>query len=299
VSKIIFVCGPTCSGKSGLAIRLAKHLDGVVINADSAQLYNALHILTASPTLEDKHAVPHLLYNFLFLTDRCSVVRYLSFAANTILTTLSEGRVPIVVGGSGLYISSLLFGIHNLPEISPEIRAEARSQIRQLGSVSIYEKLRSVDPTFAAKISPSDTYRLSRGYEVFLETGKGMSSFLQSSRFNPLEKCERRLLVLSPSRDALDAACSARFDAMLSRGVLEEVKPIVGGPLQFFAQSIIGFRELVRYLSGDLNLSSASELAKLRTRQYAKRQMTWFCNQIKDCKRVSRLDFDEILKWAS
>lgn len=300
VSKVLFVCGPTCSGKSTIASRLAERLDGSVINADSSQLYDALHILTASPTLKDKNSAPHLLYNFLSLSDRCSVARYLNLATSAIFSTLSEGRVPIVVGGSGLYISSLLFGIHNLPEISAEIRAEARNQIMQLGSESIYKKLLSFDSAFAARISPFDTYRLSRGYEVFLQTGKTMSSFLQQARFNPLEKYERRLLVLSPSRDVLNEACSARFDTMLFKGALEEVRAIFGSPLEPFAQSVIGFKELARYLSGELDLNSASELAKLRTRQYAKRQMTWFSNQIKECKRVYfEPDFDELLAWAS
>lgn len=290
--KILFICGPTCSGKSSIAVRIASETGRSIVNADSVQMYDCLPILSASPSAADKAIVPHMLYNFLQFDQKFSVARYLQIASKLI-----EGlqHMPVVVGGSGLYISALLFGIHHIPEVSSEIRAAAELEIASIGAAALHARLLEVDPKFAKSISPFDSYRVRRCYEVFLQTGRAMSSFLQGERLDLLAQYQKQVVVLLPERQALYRACDTRFDSMLANGALEEVESELGKA----PSSIIGFQELSEYILGTKSLEEASQLAKLRTRQYAKRQCTWFKNQLQKPLTVSFNDFSSLKQIAS
>ncbi len=280
---VIIICGPTASGKSSFAISIADSIGGVIINADSAQLYKNLTILTASPSFLDKEKVGHLLYNFLNLQENFSVASYLIKATKTIEEAIDNSKIPIVVGGSGLYISTLLKGIHELPVISPGVLGKINTYVQKLGIESLYKKLVDIDPVFASKVKPQDSYRIARGYGIFLQSGQNFSSFLNKSVWNPLEKYKKKVILLQPERSFLYKMVNDRFDAMINSGAIEEVKTIMNLKDENSirrSMRVIGFREIFNYLKGTIEYKDAIDLAKQNSRNYAKRQITWFSNKL-------------------
>lgn len=282
MGRIITVAGPTASGKSALALDLARAFDGVVINADSMQVYRELRILTARPTPEEEAAAPHRLYGVLSAAEPCSAGRWRAWAVTEIAAACATGSVPVVVGGTGLYLKALLEGLAPIPDTPAEVRERVRSRLREQGAAALFAELAERDPPTAERISPSDTQRLLRGLEVLEATGEPLSVWQRRSPRADAREIRALALVLAPPREAVYAACDARFDRMLEAGALDEVARLAAMrlPPDLPAMRAVGVRELLRHVAGEIGLSQARELAQRSTRQYAKRQMTWLRHQV-------------------
>lgn len=275
--KAILIAGPTASGKSAAALTLAERLNGTVINADSMQVYRELTLLTARPTPVEEARVPHRLYGIIPAARSYSVGNWLEDAARAIAEAEREERVPILVGGTGLYFKALLEGLAPIPDIPPEIRQAWRAQAEELGAEGLHRELAARDPAMAAKLRPSDTQRLVRALEVIDATGVSLAEW-QGGTASPVLLPEATLrLLIAPEREVLYAAIDARFDAMIAEGAIEEVRALVAQRLDpgLPAMRAHGVRELVAYLAGACSLEEAIVNAKTESRRYAKRQMTW------------------------
>lgn len=282
--KTILIAGPTASGKSAAALTLAEQLRGIVINADSMQVYRELAILTARPEQADMKRVPHRLYGIVGAEEAYSVGRWLEDAARAIREAQDEGRVPILVGGTGLYFKALIEGLAPVPDVPPEIRKAWRERAEKLGAEGLYRELSARDPAMAARLRPSDPQRLVRALEVIDATSISLSEW-QSAGVAPVLAPETVLkLVIAPEREAVYAAIDARFAAMIEEGALEEVRALLALGLDpsLPAMRAQGVRELASYLSGESSLEAAIAKAKTETRRYAKRQMTWLRRFMKD-----------------
>ena len=294
--KIVVIAGPTASGKSGLALACAREFGGTIINADSMQVYRELHILTARPSVADEAALPHRLYGVMSAAERCSAGRWAGFAADTIAEARSAGRLPIVVGGTGLYIKALMAGLSAMPPIPSGARDDAMARHARLGAAAFHAELAAVDPVAARRLRPSDTQRVTRAYEVWLATGRTLSDWQNEPAVPPVADAAFFTIVIEPPRNVLNAACDARFDAMLANGALEEVRALATLKLDpaLPAMKALGVPELLRHLAGEISLTETSKAAKLATRHFAKRQSTWFRTQIDPSERVNE-QFSESL----
>lgn len=275
--RVILIAGPTASGKSGFALRLAEEIGGTVINADSMQVYRELSIITARPTAEEVARVPHRLYGFVPSEEAYSVGRYLQDAAQAIAEVRAEGRVPIVVGGTGLYFKALLDGLSPLPAIEPEIRTRLRARAEEEGAPALHAELSRRDPESALRLMPMDKQRIVRALEVLESTGRPLGDWQKLPGTPVVREDEAVRLLLVADREALMAKIDARFDAMLAAGALEEVAAFMSLGLseELPAVRAHGVRPLMAYLRGDIPLETAAEGSKAETRQYAKRQLTW------------------------
>jgi tRNA dimethylallyltransferase len=284
VRNIILIAGPTASGKSATALALAERLRGTVINADSMQVYRELVVLTARPSAADRHRAPHRLYGTVPASESYSVGRWLEDAARAIAEAEGEGSVPIVAGGTGLYFKALLEGLAPVPEIPPEIRQAWRERAETMGTEALWRELEERDPAMAARLKPSDPQRLVRALEVIDATGVSLAEW-QGGAAAPLLAADTvRRFVIAPERDALYAAIDARFDAMLARGAVEEVRALLALGLDpaLPAMRAHGVRELAAYVEGACSLEEAIAKAKTESRRYAKRQMTWLRRFMQD-----------------
>jgi tRNA dimethylallyltransferase len=284
VQSAILIAGPTASGKSAAALALAERLGSTVINADSMQVYRELAVLTARPTREDEARAPHRLYGTVPAGEAYSVGRWLEDAARAIEEATSGGRVPILVGGTGLYFKALLEGLAPVPDIPREIRAAWRERAEALGAEGLYRELAARDPAMASRLKPSDAQRLVRALEVIDATGISLGEW-QGGNASPLLPAEAvAKLVIAPEREALYAAIDARFDAMFAAGALEEVRALAALGLDpgLPAMRAHGVRELAAHLGGACSLEEAVVKAKTETRRYAKRQMTWLRRFMQD-----------------
>jgi tRNA dimethylallyltransferase len=280
--KIVIVAGPTASGKSALALELAEKKNGVIINADSQQVYAELRILTARPSAEEEARVPHRLYGVLPASEACSAGKWLKLAKMEIDWALGEKKTPIVTGGTGLYIMALMQGIAEIPGIPPEVRAQARSDLEAMGAAAFYERLQAVDPAASAKIRASDPQRMTRAYEVWLGTGKPISWWHGQKNLAFYAQESFEVIKVEVETEELYRRCDARFDAMLKAGAVEEVRGLLALNLSLDlpGMRIIGVPELSASIKGEISLEEAGEKAKQATRNYAKRQATWFRNQL-------------------
>ncbi len=282
LKNAVLIAGPTASGKSALALELAAQTDGVIINADSMQVYRNLRIITARPSEEEMLRAPHLLYGHIDAAEIYSAGRWLREAEQTIATAREAGRLAIVIGGTGLYFSALLKGLSAVPEVS----AEVRQQIRDLGEKNSNEVLHAMllarDPRTAAEIRVSDRQRILRALEVIEATGRGLAEWRAEPGVPVLNTGMYRAIFLATDRDALGKRVDARFDAMLEAGALDEVKRLKARNLdpRMPAMKAHGVPWLIRYLDGEISLEEAAAQGKRNTRQYAKRQETWFRNQL-------------------
>jgi tRNA dimethylallyltransferase len=275
--RAILIAGPTASGKSALALALAERCSGVVINADSTQVYRELRILSARPSPEEEARVPHALYGFIPACEAYSAGRYLTDAARAIAAARAAGRIPVVVGGTGLYFKALLEGLSPIPTVPEAIRARWRAEARRLGAAVLHQLLIERDPRMAARLRPTDPQRLVRALEVLEATGRSLADWQQIPG-EPLLSAETAIrLVVSPDRTELYRRCDTRFDAMLERGALEEVAALRALALDptLPAMTALGVVPLLAHLAGDLTLDAAVAQAKAETRRYAKRQLTW------------------------
>ena len=277
---VIVIAGPTASGKSALALELAAAFDGTIINADSQQIYRDLAVLSAQPDAAAMARVPHRLYGYLDAAERGSVARWRALAMAEIAAAQYAGRLPLVVGGTGLYLRALQHGLAAVPPIPPASREAAAELYRVLGGEGFRERLASLDPDAAARLPAGDRQRLVRAYEVVCATGVSIGAW--QARSSAVAPYRFASLLLMPPRDALYAACNARFDEMLRAGGLAEAAALMARGLapDLPAMKAVGLPELLRHLRGETTLEAATLLAQRATRRYAKRQMTWFRHQM-------------------
>jgi tRNA dimethylallyltransferase len=278
--SVIVVTGPTASGKSALALALAEQRNGTVINADAMQTYDAFPILTAQPTAEERARAPHTLYGVLPLSEALTAARWGDLAAAQIAESRNAGRLPILCGGSGLYLRTLMQGISAIPEVSEKVRAEANQDWQAMGADAFRARLAERDPAIVARLKPGDRQRHVRAWEVLVASGKPLSHW-QAVQGKPAPWTFGTIL-LAPDRTWLRERIETRFDAMLKGNVLAEVRSIFDRQPDptWPGLKAHGAPELFRYFRGELELAEARRVAIDHTRQYAKRQMTWFRHQM-------------------
>lgn len=281
-NRVIVIAGPTASGKSALAVDVAKFVGGVVVNCDSMQVYKGMPVISACPTPTERADVEHLLFEIYEPSFHGNVVDWLELATHTIKQVWQEGRVPVVVGGTGLYIDNLINGTTPIPETSLKVREHVAQLLQEKGSGFVYQKLKEVDSESAAWLSPNDTTRVRRAYEVWLDTGIKLSEWHQNPMIKKLPEARFFVIKICPAAEELDMRCYQRFDKMMESGALDEVKKLKEQnlPENLPAMKALGVPELMQYLKGKCTLAEAVEDAKLHTRQYAKRQRTWFKNKL-------------------
>ena len=274
----VLIAGPTASGKSRLAMEIAAQIGGVIVNADSMQVYSVLRILTARPGEADEAAVPHRLFGHVDPSSAYSVAQWV----RDVREVDTESRPCVFVGGTGLYFRALTQGLSEMPDIPASIRDEWRGALREEGAEALHRQLKERDPIAAERLRPGDGQRIVRALEVFDVSGRSIIDW-QGDRSVPIIDADRaRKIVLQPDRDRLRANIDRRFDQMIEAGALDEVRDILAMELSptLPAMKAIGVRELGDVLGGRSQLSAAIERAKAATRQYAKRQDTWFRNQL-------------------
>ena len=289
---VILIAGPTSSGKSALALALAETFGGVIINADSMQVYRQLEILTARPSAADQARVPHRLYGSLGANDPCSAGRWREMALAEIGAARKAHMLPILVGGTGLYFRALTEGLAPTPRIPPELRVKSSGLYERLGGRRFRAALAKRDPVMAERLSAADRQRLTRAWEVIEATGTSLAEWQSLPlRGAPFEDPFAKLL-LAPPRQWLYARCDARFAAMVEGGALAEVEALLGLGLEADVplMKAVGVRELARHLEGKITLEEAVAAGQRSTRRYAKRQMTWFRNQMADAHMIEAQD---------
>ncbi|MBQ2695964.1 MAG: tRNA (adenosine(37)-N6)-dimethylallyltransferase MiaA [Clostridia bacterium] len=278
MSQILVVAGPTASGKTGLAIRLAKEYGGEVISADSMQIYQHMNIASAKPTVEEMEGIPHHLLDFVSPFSPFSVADYVKLAKEKIEEITKRGNLPILCGGTGLYISSLVDNIEfTEAETDFSVRNRLIQEAEEKGIVPLYERLQGIDPEAAEKIHPNNQKRVIRALEIFETTGLTLSQQNARSRLNP-PSFTAYMLALCPPREVLYQRIDMRVDAMERQGLFEETKALQAMGLQRDMQSMqgIGYKEAFDYLAGKVSREECLEEIKKATRHYAKRQLTWF-----------------------
>jgi len=273
----ILIAGPTASGKSALALRLAGETRGVILNADSMQVYEELRILSARPKAEELAQVPHRLYGHVPMREGYSVGRFVREAEDAIFKVQAEGLRPIVVGGTGLYFKALLEGLSPIPAIPPEIRQHWRREADRIGPGKLHRHLAELDALTASRLSPTDPQRIVRALEVLEATGRPLSEWQAEPGRPVLRPDETVRLVVMPQRVVLHQRSEARFDRMMAEGALEEAERIAALDLDpaLPGMRALGLRPLVAHLRGEMSLSEAVAEGKAETRRYIKRQATW------------------------
>ena len=284
----VLIAGPTASGKSALALALAQKLGGTVVNADSMQVYRDLRIITARPSPTDEARVPHLLYGHVDAAENYSVGRWCVDAEAAIAQTRSAGRLPILVGGTGLSFKTLIQGLAAVPPIPAGIRASVRDRLSADGVAPLYAELQQRDPTTAARLMPGDRSRITRALEVVLATGRSLSDWHNEGMPPSIDASRAARLFLDVERAELARRIDARFDAMLASGALDEVGALARRGLDATLPAVKahGVPWLIRHLRGEVPLDEAAEGGKRDTRRYTKRQATWFRNQLPDFEWV-------------
>jgi len=285
--EAILIAGPTASGKSRLALELAHEHDGVVVNADSMQVYGELSILTARPTAEDEAVVPHRLYGHVTAATRYSVGRWLDDVGGILGEARRQRRMPIVVGGTGLYFKALTEGLAEVPPIPAEVRQQVLAIAEGEAGETLHRRLAEIDPEDAAGIRPSDRSRILRAMEVFEATGRSLAAWRARPATPILDPAKAERIVLDPDRAILHERIARRAEEMIHHGAIEEARALgtLGLSPDLPAMKAIGVRELLDHLAGKLSLAEALAAIKTETRRYAKRQTTWFRHQMEGWER--------------
>ncbi len=276
----LVIAGPTASGKSALAMALAEKLGGVVINADSQQLYGDLRILTARPSVEDEVRVPHRLYGVLPASEASSAERWRRMAVDEIAVARAAGRRPILVGGTGLYLRALVHGLAPVPDIPEEVRAEGRALHAAVGGEAFHRLLATLDAESAARLNPGDTQRLIRAWEVVTATGRRLGDWQQEAE-RPADAPRVAAILVMPPRLTLQPIIAGRFAAMVAAGAVEEVRHLAALDVspEMPVMKAVGVPEVRRHLDGEWSLEEATAAGSRATQLYAKRQLTWFRHQ--------------------
>jgi len=286
----VLIAGPTASGKSAAALALADHIGGVVINADSMQVYREAPILTAQPDGQARARVPHLLYGHVSARDVYSVGRYADDALRALREARTMKKIPIFTGGTGLYFAALTEGLAEIPPVPAEIRAEARALLDRIGAPALHARLAERDPQTAGQLRPSDPQRTLRAYEVFETTGRPLAQWQRDTGAPLLKDLSLARFVLNPERPLLRARIAERFETMVDQGGLEEALALADLDPALPAAKLLGLRPLIAHARGELDRDAAISLAVTATRQFAKRQMTWFRNRMADYVWIDPFD---------
>jgi len=287
-TEAVLIAGPTASGKTAFALDLAQRRNGVIINTDSMQVYRDLRILTARPSPDEEKSVPHFLFGHVDGAFNYSVGHWLRDVSALLPDIRKSGRLPIFVGGTGLYFKALTQGLSEVPQVPDEVRQKLRAECEGLPSETLHARLSDCDPVMASRLRPSDPQRLLRALEVFEAMGQSLATF-QDRRTQPLlaeQTCET--LFLAPDRDALRRRIETRFDSMLQQGALEEVETLAGRKLDPMLPIMRahGVPHLVKYLKGEIELAAAAHEAIKDTKQYARRQFTFARHQLHSFRMI-------------
>lgn len=275
--KVIVICGPTASGKTSLSIELAKKVNGEIVSADSMQIYKDMNIGTAKPTKEEMQGIKHYLIDFVSPEERYSVAQYKQDAKKAIREIISNGKMPIVVGGTGLYVDSLIYEIeYNDIKLDENYRKKLEQLAEEQGLEKLYKKALEIDPVAMEKISENDKKRIIRVLEIYKATGKTKTQQEEESRRKPVEY-DYKVFAINWNREVLYERINKRVDIMIGQGLIEEVKNIMQKYKKFpTAMQGLGYKEVVDYLNGVYTEDEMIEKIKMETRRYAKRQLTWF-----------------------
>jgi len=274
-SSLIFIVGPTAVGKSDIGLLAAQRLNAHIIACDAMQVYQEIDIANDKPSAQARALVPHHLTGIISVKEDFNVARYRQLAAAAVQDVKACGKTPLIVGGTGMYMSVLLDGIFEGVTIEEDLREELSQELAANGPVPLHERLKTLDPQAAARIHPNDPQRIIRALEVVLSTGQPMSQ-LQPKREGLWGTMPIKIVALNRPREELYQRVEARIDAMFARGLVEEIQKVSALPLSVTAQKIIGIPEVTGYLKGEYDLERAKYLMKLNTRHYVKRQLTWF-----------------------
>lgn len=276
-NKVFVICGPTASGKTALSIELAKKINGEIVSCDSMQIYQDMNIGTAKPTLEEMQGIKHYLIGYVSPEERYSVADYKKDAKRSIREIIAKGKKPIVVGGTGLYLDSLIYEIEYKDiQLDEEYRKQLEEEVQQNGLEELYQKAKKIDPKAMEKISATDKKRILRVLEIYHTTGRTKTEQEMESRKKEVEY-DYKVYALQWDRQKLYDRINKRVDSMIEQGLIEEVKQILNKYDKFpTAMQGLGYKEVVDYLKGNLTKEEMIEKIKLETRHYAKRQLTWF-----------------------
>ena len=291
--RIWLIAGPTASGKSALALRLAARTGAEIVNADSMQLYADLRVLTARPSAEEEASAPHHLFGVADAADGWSVGRWLRAATEVLAEIAARGRPAVVVGGTGLYFSALTQGLADIPAVPVEVRRAVGEDYDRMGEATFRRRLAARDPASASRIEAGDRQRLIRAWSVFAATGRALSDWRETGE-PVLAPGAWRGVALEPPRATLYARCDARLEAMIAEGALDEVATLAARGLdpELPALKAVGYRELAAHLRGETTLADALAAAQMQTRRYAKRQTTWMRGRMADWPRLAEIDAD-------
>ncbi len=291
-NPVLIIAGPTASGKSALAIAAANAFNGVILNCDAMQIYKDIPIIAATPSNEEKKQAEHRLYELYDCSVRGNVVDWLNLCVAEIKNLWAENRLPVVVGGTGFYIDALINGVTPIPEVPQTIREKIKQRLQKEGLKSLYEYLLSVDERVALKIGANDKTRIVRAVEIYENTGIKVSEWYQKPMIKKLPEADFCVVKIVPSIDEIAERCKKRLDKMVfEQGVLKEIENVIkkGLSADLPAMKALGVPELSLFVKGEMSLPDALDLAKLHTRQYAKRQRTWLRNKL-----LADVEFDNV-----
>ena len=296
-SKIILISGPTASGKSNFAIKVAKKINGEIINADSMQVYKRLKVLTARPSKKEQKNIKHHVYGVVDLNKNFSTGQWLKTATKKIKEIQKRKKIPILVGGTGLYFQSLINGLVKIPEIPLKMRNKIRMTQKKLGQIKFYKKLVKVDPKVKGKFDPNDTQRSIRAYEIKSHTKISMYDWINQTK-SEFKDSEFLKLYIDFAREELVKRISFRVIKMIEEGAIKEVKKFIKLKIKkdLSVNRVIGIDELTQYLSKKINLYQAQELISIKTRQYAKRQATWARSRMTSWKKIKPIKITDYIK---
>ena len=297
LKKIILLAGPTASGKSLLAIHLAKKINGEIINADSMQIYKEFKILSSRPSISDFKKIKHHLYGIISVKKYFSAGNWLQEVKKKINLCLKKKKIPIIVGGTGLYFNTITKGISKIPDIDLKTRNKVRALYKKLGSKNFFEKLLVLDPKVKDKILPTDSQRLQRAYEVKIRTNKSLFDWIVETKSDFLDFNLKKIYINIP-REELLLKISKRTDSMFKKNCIEEVKKFNSLKLKksLSANKLIGVQEINQYMKGTITLEQCIELINIKTRQYAKRQNTWARGHMRNWNKIYSKNFSILLK---
>ncbi|MDC6479807.1 tRNA (adenosine(37)-N6)-dimethylallyltransferase MiaA [Candidatus Pelagibacter sp.] len=296
-SKIILISGPTASGKSKFAVKIAKKIEGEIINADSMQVYKTLKILTARPNKEEQKNIKHHLYGVVDLNEKFSTGQWLEFTIKKIKNIKEKKKIPILVGGTGLYFQSLINGLVKIPEIPLKFRNKVRLMSKRDGQKKFYKKLLKLDPKVKDKFDPNDTQRSIRAYEIKSYTDVSMYDWLARTE-SEFKNSDFLKLYIETKREKLIEKINLRTLGMISGGAINEVKKFLKLKIrkEQSVNKVIGIAELTQYLNHEVTLEEAKELISIKTRQYAKRQATWARTRMRSWKKIKPTRIDDFIK---
>ncbi len=297
LKKIILLAGPTASGKSKLAIHLAKKINGEIINADSMQVYKEFLVLSSKPNKIETKKIKHHLYGFISVKRYFSAGEWLKEAKKKIKLCLKKKKVPIITGGTGLYFNTITKGISKIPNIDLKTRIEVRNLYKKLGSKKFYEKLSEIDPKAKSKILHTDTQRIQRAYEVKLQTKKSLFDWMTKTKSDFLDYDLKKVFIDIPRIELLQKI-SKRTDQMFKENCVVEVKKfnLLNVEKTLSSNKLIGVNEINQYLKGSVTLDQCKEMITIKTRQYAKRQNTWARGHMKNWNKLYSKNFSILLK---